>query len=152
MRRSLLIASFALLPTALMAKGDVVLSLKEEGGGITIGIESNSIYNSTIELPIVIAPSVQDKGVSLGFVGANGKRYSLCAQIDYSDIPRRSTLHFQHKISVHETFGNLKKLYCLSPGRYVVHGSYKGVYLDGELSLVESNDLNIDIEREKPGS
>lgn len=145
MRAGLLIVSFALFPAALMAKGDVVFSLKEEGGGITIGIESQSIYNSTIELPIVIAPGAQDRGVSFEFVDANGKRYPLCAQINYSDIPKKSTLYFRHKISVHETFANLKKLYCLASGEYVVHGSYKGVYLDGEVSLVDSNELKISI-------
>jgi hypothetical protein len=140
-----LIISLGLFSAELMAGDEVDLSLIEESGGISIGIESHSIYNLELDLPIVISAGKKDRGLFLTFIDSGGKSHSLCAQVDFSDIPRKSRLYFKHKVSVHESFSVLKKLYCLASGEYVVHGSYRGVYLDNELSTIESKVVSVHI-------
>ncbi len=140
---SLLIALFVLVPTTLMASGDVIVSLKEESDGMTIGIESNSIYNSTVELPIVNSPDPKSSGVYLTFTDSDRKTYSLCAQINYSSMSEKTKLHYGHKVSVHLSFAIIKTMYCVVPGEYVVHGSYSGVHLNDERSAIDFKVLNV---------
>ncbi|HUD40520.1 MAG TPA: hypothetical protein VMR06_00820 [Dokdonella sp.] len=132
-----------LIGTSVYAKDDIEFKIEEKDNGLELSVESKSIYNSRISLPIVISPNESSPGVHFRIFDLKGHEYYFCAQINYSSMPRESTLFYSHRISVVEQYGNIKRLYCLPPGKYKVEAVYNWLYQDGEMEGVTSNVLDI---------
>lgn len=132
-----------LVGAPVYAKEDIQFRLEKKYDGLELSVESNSIYNSTISLPIVIAPDENSPGVHFRIFDSKGHEYSFCAQINYASMPRESTLFYSHRISVMEQYENIKRIYCLLPGKYRVGAVYNWLYRDSKMEGIASNVLDV---------
>lgn len=136
----------AILPTMASAGEKLALVLENDVSGVTIKIINNSIDYVSLYLPIVFAMDDQDEGLFLSLTDINGTKYPLCAQINYTYVPKRLPFFYGYTISKHEDFSVLKTIYCLAPGSYLVHGSYIGAYIGDRPRTLQSNSLRVHID------